>query len=230
MTSRTSISTYWRWLVHRFPHWRGSRGAGAVVMAAVLFTTACAGADPGQGGASSAGAVSVSASPTASATPTPTASYKPADASGKAENVPVPVLPEAAKAETKEGAVAFAAYWFSLLSHGYETGDLVVFDSVTSVGCAPCDKARAVIGAWNSEGRWIVGGKISTPSISTEYILGPELTYQVVVQAHQTPLTYMRADGSVARSDPQPDDTGNLLFLSFNNGAWKLIDVGRIVA
>ena len=41
--------------------------------------------------------------PTPTAAPTPSASYKPADATGKAQNVPVPVLPDAAKAETKEG-------------------------------------------------------------------------------------------------------------------------------
>ncbi len=38
--------------------------------------------------------------------------------------MPVPVLPEAAKAETKEGLEAFARYWYSLLNYAYETGDL----------------------------------------------------------------------------------------------------------
>ncbi|MFP5313120.1 MAG: DUF6318 family protein, partial [Actinomycetes bacterium] len=63
--------------------------------------------------------------PSASATPTPTPSavYKPADATGPAQNVPVPVLPEVAKTETKEGLEAFAKYWYELLSYGYESGD-----------------------------------------------------------------------------------------------------------
>jgi hypothetical protein len=39
----------------------------------------------------------------------------------------------------------------------------------------------------------------------------------------------MRADGSVARSDPQPDDTGNLLFVVYANGSWRLSDIGKIV-
>ncbi len=97
-----------------------------LVLAALLFTSACAGVDAGQGTPSSAApqSPSESASATASATPTASAIYKPADASGKAQNVPVPVLPEAAKAETKEGLEAFARYWFELLSYGYETGDV----------------------------------------------------------------------------------------------------------
>jgi hypothetical protein len=164
-----------------------------------------------------------------SATPTATASYKPADASGRAQNVPIPVLPEIAKSETKEGAIAFAAYWFTLLSYGYETGDLVPLDAVTSPGCEPCEKAKSVITSWHSEGRWLVGGKITTPSVSSEFVRDADTSYQVVVQTHQTPLTYMRPDGSVARSDPQPDDKGNLLFIRYSGGIWNLVNIGRIV-
>ena len=95
------------------------RIAGALVLAALLFTSACTGVNAGQGtpSAATSQSPSASASATASATPTPSASYKPADASGRAQNVPVPVLPEAAKTETKEGLEAFARYWFELLSY-----------------------------------------------------------------------------------------------------------------
>jgi hypothetical protein len=143
--------------------------------------------------------------------------------------VPVPVVPEAAKAETKEGAIAFATYWFSLLSYGYETGELSQFEAVTSPDCEPCTKAKSVINAWHTEGRWLIGGKITTPSVSSEFVRDVDATYQVVVQAQQTPLTYMRQDASVARSDPQPDDTGNLLFIAFRGGTWTVVNVGRIV-
>lgn len=219
MTSRTSTSSGRR------------RIAGAAVLAALLFTSACTGVNAGQGAPSAATSQSpsASASATASATPTPTASYKPADASGKAQNVPVPVLPEVAKTETKEGLEAFARYWFELLSYGYETGDVDRLESLTDPGCEPCSKATSVIGAWHSEGRWIVGGKVTTPSVSTTFEDVGDSTYQVAVQAQQTPLTYVRADGTVARTDPQPDDTGNLLLVAFKNGTWSLKDVGRII-
>ncbi|WP_445155139.1 DUF6318 family protein [Arthrobacter sp. Hor0625] len=164
-------------------------------------------------------------SPTATATP----SYKPANFKGKAQNVPVPVLPEVAKKKTKEGLEAFARYWFQLLSYGYETGDTGPLDSVTSNDCEPCAKAKKVIHAWNTDGRWLVGGKLTARSVSTQFEESPEKTYQVAVQAHQTPLTYVRKDGSIARSDPQPDDTGNLLFVSYVGGAWRLVNIGRIV-
>jgi hypothetical protein len=193
------------------------------------LTTACnnGGSSPGGQPASETPSVSLASTPTS--TPTPTPSYKPADASGKAQNVPVPVLPEEAKAETKEGAIAFASHWFSLLSYGYETGELAPLEAVTSVGCEPCAKAKSIISAWHAEGRWLVGGKITALAGSSEFVRGSDKTYQVVIQARQTSLTYMRQDASVARSDPQPDDTGNLLFVSFNDGSWSLVNVARIV-
>ncbi|MGP4032938.1 DUF6318 family protein [Pseudarthrobacter sp. 1C304] len=217
-------------MTSRTAHFGRHRRICAVLAALLILpVAACTGGGTTPGATAAPESPGPTASPTPSATPTPTASYKPADASGRAENVPVPVLPEAAKAETKEGAIAFAAYWFSLLSYGYETGDLAPLEAVTSPACGPCEKAKSVIRAWHAEGRWLIGGKITTPSVSSEFIRDEDSTYQVAVQAQQTPLTYMRQDASVARSDPQPDDTGNLLFVTYSDGAWAVADVGRIV-
>lgn len=217
MTSCTSSST-----IKRFR-------SAAVLAVLLMSANACSGGGAQPATSPTTGTESPSASSTPSATPTPTPSYKPADASDRAQNVPVPVLPEVAKSETKEGALAFASYWFSLLSSGYETGNLVALNTVTSPGCEACEKAKSVITSWHADGRWLVGGKITTPSVSSEFVKDADSSYQVVVQSHQTPLTYMRPDASVARSDPQPDDKGNLLFLRYNGGIWTLVNVGRIV-
>lgn len=211
---------------------RGIRsGAVAFVIAASLALAGCSsGGSPGEGGATSP-AVTESAAPTVSATPsaTPSAVYKPADASGPAQNVPVPVLPEVAKTETKEGAEAFTKYWFSVLSYSYETGDIADFESLEPPSCVPCQKVKEVIVNWHSEGRWLVGGKLSTPVTNTTFIKGQDGRYQVAVQVHQEPLSYMRADGTVARTDPPAPDQGNLLFLAFENGAWAAVELGSIV-
>lgn len=206
------------------------RARSAVVVAALLVSlAACSGAGAQSTPSPTAETLSPSATSTPTPTPTPTPSYKPADASGKAQNVPVPVLPEVAKAETKEGLEAFARYWFQLLSYGYETGDLAPLSTVTAPGCDACEKAKSVITSWHSEGRWLIGGKITTPSVSSNFLKDADASYQVVVQSHQTPLTYVRADSSIARSDPQPDDKGNLLFIRYSGGLWTLVNVGRIV-
>src|SRR5688572_474509 len=81
----------------------------AVVATTALLLSGCnSGGEPNSGGTTSASATE-SATPSHTPTPTPTPVYKPADATGPAQNVPVPVLPEVAKTETKEGLEAFAA-------------------------------------------------------------------------------------------------------------------------
>src|SRR6478736_5308400 len=126
MTSRIPISS------------RRHMAAAALLTAAVLTGTACTSGQASPGATPSSGSPATSSSASPTPTPTPTASYKPADASGRAQNVPVPVLPEAAKAETKEGLEAFARYWYSALSYAYETGDMGPLDSVSAPTCASC--------------------------------------------------------------------------------------------
>ena len=205
-------------------------GAAVLVVAGALLMAGCSGgapADPGTGSPTASQSASPSVTPTP--TPTPSAVYKPADASGPAQNVPVPVLPEVAKTETKEGAEAFTKYWFSVLSYAYETGDIKVFEAVEPASCAACQKVKDVIGNWHSEGRWLVGGKLSTPVANTTFVKTQDGRYQVAVQVHQEPLSYMRADGSVARTDPQAPDQGNLLMLNYKKGAWSVSELGSIV-
>ncbi|WP_171027591.1 DUF6318 family protein [Pseudarthrobacter sp. NamE2] len=159
-----------------------------------------------------------SASPTP--TPTPTAAYKPADASGPAQNVPVPVLPEVAKTETKEGLEAFARYWFELLSYGYETGDVSHISAVTSPSCTMCERAKEVQTGWHEEGRWLGGGKVTTPAVSTNFKIGANGNYQVAVQVSQEPLSYYNPDGTLDGTDPHTANSGSLMLAVYRDGAW----------
>ncbi|WP_197497168.1 DUF6318 family protein [Arthrobacter sp. B6] len=188
------------------------------------------GSDPNSGGTPSPSVSKTeSATPSATPTPSPTAVYRPADASGPAQNVPIPVLPDVAKTETKEGALAFGSFFFSVLSYAYETGDLTLLENVAPKTCAPCQKSSEAIRAWHSEGRWLAGGKLTTPTVETTFSKDNEAKYKVAVQVHQEPLSYFRADGTLARTDPQAADSGNLLVVSFQNNSWVLHEVGSIV-
>ncbi|YCQ00346.1 DUF6318 family protein [Arthrobacter sp. R4-81] len=68
-------------------------------------------------------------------------------------------MPEAAKAETKEGLEAFAKYWYALMNYAYETGNLEPIKSLAAPAssCAICDKIFPAVEKWNSEGRWVEG-------------------------------------------------------------------------
>ncbi|WP_268753737.1 DUF6318 family protein [Arthrobacter sp. Leaf69] len=195
----------------------------------MLPVAACTGGGTTPGATAAPVTSSPTPSATPTATPTPTASYKPADASGRAQNVPVPVLPEAAKAETKTGLEAFARYWFQLLSYGYETGDVSRLVAITSPACRACDRATTVMKGWHEEGRWIVGGKTKTPSVSTTFTVAPDGNYQVAIQVSQSSLSYYNADGTLHQADPKPEDTGNLMLAVFRDGAWYVNNIQPIV-
>ena len=218
MTSRTLPSARLRY------------SAAAVFLASVLVLSACngGGTTPGNEGTSGSASASASASSTPSPTPTPTAAYKPADAKGKAQNVPVPVLPEAAKAETKEGLEAFAHYWYSTLSYAYETGDTSVMDEITMTGCANCEEARKVIANWNSGGRWLEGGKITTPAIETTFKVASDGNYQVIVQVQQTEIRAYKSDGSQSDSVIPASDVAQIFMANRSPNGWQLADVQRL--
>ncbi|MGX1162233.1 hypothetical protein FBY31_3711 [Arthrobacter sp. SLBN-100] len=196
-------------------------GVLAFVVGGSLLLAGCSGeapADPGTSLSTAAGSTSPSATPTP--TPTPSAVYKPADASGPAQNVPVPVLPEVAKTETKEGLEAFAKYWFELLSYGYETGDTEAVSAITSANCAMCERSKQVQTGWHEDGRWLAGGQVTTPVVNTSFKKASDGQYQVAVQVSQEAMSYYNADGSLDSTDPKPADAGSLMLAVFRDGAW----------
>ena len=204
--------------------------AAALLIAAVLSATACTGGQASPGATVSSGSPSASVSATPTPTPSPTANYKPADASGRAQNVPVPVLPEAAKAETKEGAIAFAKHWYTLLNYAYETGDFRPMDAVTDAACRLCQKVRPGIQEWNLSGRWIAGGLVTPNGAFTEFVRTGEGNYQVTTQLEQSPGFLYRADASVEKSVPAAQVLADIMTIRFTEGHWIAVDVDRIKA
>lgn len=206
-------------------------GTAALVVGLTLALSGCAGGNsPGPGSTSSqVAAETPTASVTATPTPTPSAVYKPADATGPAQNVPVPVLPDVAKTETKEGLEAFAKYWFQLLSYGYETGDTKPLSALTSPECTMCERAKEVQQGWHQGGRWLAGGRVSTPSTSTTFVVAPDGNYQVAVQVSQEALSYYNSDKTLDETEPKPADSGNLMLAVFREGSWFVQTVEPIV-
>jgi hypothetical protein len=188
-------------------------------LATALTLTACGNSTQPQ---SASPTVSVSASATATSSPSPTAVYRPADAKGKAENVPVPVLPEAAKANSKEGVEAFTAYWFRVMSYAYETGDVGPLGKITGANCEMCDGVKRVVAKAYSNGRWLSGGAFSTPSLSSTFRPQADQRIPVVVQVIQDEIRYWSPGGSEYRQPSELTNTANVAFLRFVDDAWML--------
>ncbi|WP_425256428.1 DUF6318 family protein [Pseudarthrobacter sp. J47] len=140
----------------------------------------------------------------------------------------MPVLPEVAKTETKEGLLAFAEYWYATLSYAYETGDMAPLKSVSAPGCANCEAAEKIISNWFSNGRWMSGGKIATPAVETTFIVAPDGNYQVVVQVQQSELRAFKADGTPADTTVPATDVAQIFLSKFDAGSWKLVDAQRL--
>lgn len=203
--------------------------AAAAITAGALALSACAGRAPGGSGTPSTPAPSQSA-PAPSPSPTLSAVYKPADAKGKAQNVPLPVMPEAAKAETKEGLEAFAKYWYALMNYAYETGNLEPIRALSAPAssCAMCDKIFPAVEKWNSEGRWVEGASIEVHALQTKFTKTNAGEYQVAVQSQQRAGTLRNADSTVGQTVQETSMLGDLLVAKFISGGWLVTNVDRL--
>ncbi|MFC8524735.1 DUF6318 family protein [Pseudarthrobacter sp. NPDC057230] len=199
-------------------------GAAALVIGLSLALSGCnSGGSPGPGGTSSpVAAETPTASTTPTPTPTPSAVYKPADASGPAQNVPVPVLPEVAKTETREGLEAFTRYWFELLNFAYQTGDISSVQAVTSPNCEFCSNITSSLTTNYQGDRWLAGGKITIPAATTTFERSGDGNYQVILQVLQDTITYYEGGGAEFRAATKPSNTGNVLLVGFEDSAWRV--------
>lgn len=214
MKIRTALSSKPRGLIVAF------LAAGAMVL------TGCqSGGDPVAEPTSTSTVTSTTPTPTP--TPTSTAAYKPADPSGKAQNVPVPVKPALADENSKEGLEAFTKYWFELLSYGYETGNTTVIRTLSAAGCEVCVGLQDVIGQMWGEGRWLSGATISTPSVEAHFNPAKS-TQEVTLQVIQQEMRVHRADGSLYQDATPLQNNGSQLVATYIDSRWQVVELGLI--
>ncbi len=166
---------------------------------------------------------SATASPSPSAVAKPV--YRPATATSKALNVPVPAMPKAAKKETPEGAKAFVRYWVNLMSYIYETGDSRPLDGLWSSSCVVCRTIPESLTNVYATG-WIIGGKLRAPSIEVRSTVVKDQMI-LVAQVIQAELKVRRQDGSM-KSYASTND-GYTYTLVWQSNRWVVSDSKQIV-
>ncbi|MCW3768715.1 DUF6318 family protein [Paenarthrobacter ureafaciens] len=211
------------------------RGAG-LALAATLLLTGCQGGTPSPPNTTTAEPTS---SATATGAPAPAASdsgsagapsagvYKPADAKGKAENVPVPVMPDLAKENSREGLEAFVRYWYAQLSYVDETGDMSGWLPLFTPDCRLCMALQESGNDGYRNNRWLEGGRITVPSVEVFWVRapGPQVA---TVQVIQEEIKYYNADGTTGREASEASNDAFAFFADYVDDGWKVVDLGVI--
>ncbi|MBF4993146.1 hypothetical protein ITX31_03335 [Arthrobacter gandavensis] len=128
--------------------------------------------------------------------PTPTPSYSQASGAGPAANVELPILPEAARQETKDGLLAFAEYWFELVDYTYQTGDAALLRVVTTPECAVCGGMYGRIPEAYADGGWVEGGLVEMDKLESAFVLTPENRRQATMSVRQKEMIFRDRSGT----------------------------------
>ncbi|MCY0905005.1 DUF6318 family protein [Arthrobacter sp. H14-L1] len=219
-------------------HGNGRLAAAVAGTAIILVLTSCTGA-PNTPPSSSATApattsgtvTSVSTAPGTTASPTVALPvYKPADASGPAQNVPLPVKPPLADEFSKAGIEAFARYWYDTLSYAFETGEMSPLESISDPGCIPCARTKAGVVPWHQEGRWTVGGQMIVDGTQSSFERTPEGFFQAVTSVKQASISYFDADGMLIEKKPPTAAIADIVVAGHRDGHWTAMTVEHLGA
>lgn len=101
---------------------------------------------------------------TTDAGPPPSPSATPSTSPSASPSPTAPVMPDAARENTKAGAVAFVRHYVDLINHAQATGDTKALAAVEDRGCDSCRSGRRYLDSVYENGR-ITGGAWSLSTV-----------------------------------------------------------------
>ncbi|TVU60935.1 hypothetical protein FQP90_15370 [Paenarthrobacter nitroguajacolicus] len=206
-----------------------ARPAALFLAAAMLLSGCQSGGSPTATSSTTATPTPSASSPVAAATPAASAAYKPADAKGKAQNVPVPVMSELAKSNSKAGLEAFIGYWYATYSYAIETGDLTAWRAITNTSTPVAVAHEESVELNYINGRWMVGGRLATPVVEVTWEPQGGPVYSTKVQVIQEAIQYYDAEGVEGQPNSAATNTADAVLATYVDGAWKVTEYGSIV-
>jgi hypothetical protein len=154
--------------------------------------------------------------PKADPTPTPSS---PATTPVSTTPAP-PVMPEAAKANTKAGAVAFVRYYIAAFNHAQKTGATEDLVAASTSACDDCQAAISGLDEIYAAGGHIEGGELVPGSASVEHN-AIERYWLVLVRVESGPQSV--ATISTAEPKEFPGGSRSMQFsLTRSGGTWKV--------
>lgn len=148
--------------------------------------------------------------------------YVPATAQHPALNVPEPVMPEAAKEQTFEGAKAFLEYWVEANNYAIQTGKNSMVKQAVSPKWSSeqdlYDNTREVY----VEGGWFKNGLVKMEIPDEGFNVEANNSYDIIVYYSEAPGTIYKSDGTEQESFPSFNETHQptISTLVYENGHW----------
>ncbi|MBP2267773.1 hypothetical protein J3A64_003237 [Pseudarthrobacter sp. PvP004] len=141
--------------------------------------------------------------------------------------MPVPVMPELAKENSKAGLEAFIGYWYAQQNYAAESGDQSVWSSLSGPECQTCKRIEKGISDSHINGRWSVGGKISVPAVESIWVDGA-IVQQAKVQVIQEQIDYFNAEGTPGRASEKATNSAFGLVATYGSSGWTVTNLGLI--
>ncbi|CAM3532749.1 hypothetical protein E4A47_00850 [Micrococcus flavus] len=179
-----------------------SEPSASVTPGPATTTTAAAPASESESSSASA-----TAGGSTSGSPTDDGAYVPASEKGPARNVPKPVMPEAVKEDTPEGAEAAVEYWWDAVYYLQQTNDPEPLKAVSTTECKICSSYIDTIDQIYTSGGWHTGTAPSIDSIITqdlEYASSSTMLMTIEAGRAYSEDGAVVADTEVPRESKQP--------------------------
>lgn len=157
--------------------------------------------------------------------------YVPATAQHPALNVPEPVMPEAAKEQTFEGAKAFLEYWNEATNYAYQTGQISKVSQ--SMSGAALDADHELFESYRdvySESAWSVGSKETLELPDNDFNLERDGRYDVLAIISRTKGAIYEAPNKKFEDVRSFNTAKNpqVVTLTWKNGQWTVDNVSGI--
>ncbi|MBO0895992.1 hypothetical protein J0915_05470 [Arthrobacter sp. zg-ZUI10] len=151
---------------------------------------------------------------------------------GPAENVPLPVMPELARQESREGLEAFAAHWYELANYGYATGDVEPVRAVSGDTCLVCDGYYRTLASGYVDEDWIAGGEVHVEGVTTpsyDFVPTADGYFQAIITITQEPLVYYGPEGYQGTAKGIGIPLEQIMEAEFLDGGWHVRTLETLV-
>lgn len=198
---------------------RYAGGLGLMALMAVLPLSGCTTDSPTPRGSTSAAGTSTptsSSGTTSSASPT-TSEAATGTATSDAN------IPEAARAQTGEGAVAFANYFLNQANAAYTGNAPELISKLSTDSCKTCSSMKDSLTVW-AQKNYTYQGAFITPTYVTVAAFPNDGTAKVLFVSDTKPSKLVDAKGSLIEAFPAEKATSSV-DLTYTGSSWTVTEI-----